>query len=329
MGGSAMTASSTTPSVPAIRVRGLRKSYGKNLVLDGIDIEVAPGTVFALLGPNGAGKTTAVNVLTTLLTPDDGEMQVGGHDLKTDPAGVRSAIGVTGQFSAVDDLLTGRENLQLMADLNHLPRAAGRGRIEDLLERFELTDAADKIVRTYSGGMKRRLDLAMTLMGDPRIVFLDEPTTGVDPRGRRTMWQIVRDLVGSGVTIFLTTQYLEEADELANRIALIDHGRIVAEGTPAQLKRLVPGGHLRLEFTDAGALERAAARLDAARRDTDSLILHVPTDGGIASLQAVLAQLDGSAAEVAEVSLHTPDLDDVFLSLTGQGVDDTRKAATP
>jgi ABC-2 type transport system ATP-binding protein len=296
------------------------------LVLDGIDLEIAPGTVFALLGPNGAGKTTAVNILTTLLTPDAGEVEVGGHDLRTDPEGVRSAIGVTGQFSAVDDLLTGQENLRLMADLNHLGRDEGRRRIADLLERFELTDAAPKYVATYSGGMKRRLDLAMTLMGNPRIVFLDEPTSGVDPRGRRTMWEIVRDLVADGITIFLTTQYLEEADELANHIALLDHGRVVAEGTPAQLKRLVPGGALRIEFTTADALESAAARLVSARRDPDGLVLHVPTDGDVASLRTVLDQLDGASSDVADIGLHTPDLDDVFLSLTGQA--DPRKVAT-
>src|SRR6188508_3092391 len=311
---------------PAIRVSGLRKSYGDLLVVDGIDLEIAPGTVFALLGPNGAGKTTTVNILTTLLTPDAGEVAVGGHDLRTDPAGIRSAIGVTGQFSAVDDLLTGFENLRLMADLNHLGREEGRRRIADLLERFELTDAASKYVATYSGGMKRRLDLAMTLMGDPRIVFLDEPTSGVDPRGRRTMWQIVGDLVADGITIFLTTQYLEEADELANRIALLDHGRIVAEGTPAQLKRLVPGGAVRLEFSDAEALERVAGRFAAARRDPDGLVLHIPTDGGVTALRSVLDQLDGAAADVVDISLQTPDLDDVFLSLTGRG--DARKAAT-
>ena len=231
---------------------------------------------------------------------------------------------MTGQFSAVDDLLTGEENLRLMADLHHLPKADSRRRIADLLEQFELTDAAAKHVATYSGGMKRRLDLAMTLMGSPRIVFLDEPTSGVDPRGRRTMWRIVRDLVANGITIFLTTQYLEEADQLAGQVALIDHGRIVAEGTPAQLKRLVPGGHVRLEFADTDALERAAGRLASARRDPDGLALHVPTDGDVASLRAVLDRLNGAAIEVAEVSLHTPDLDDVFLSLTGQ--DDPRKA---
>jgi ABC-2 type transport system ATP-binding protein len=311
---------------PAIRVSGLRKSYGDLLVVDGIDLDIAPGTVFALLGPNGAGKTTTVNILTTLLTPDAGDVTVGGHDLRTDPAGIRSAIGVTGQFSAVDDLLTGFENLRLMADLNHLGREEGRRRIADLLERFELTHAAEKYVATYSGGMKRRLDLAMTLMGNPRIVFLDEPTSGVDPRGRRTMWTIVRDLVADGITIFLTTQYLEEADELASHIAMLDHGRIVAEGTPAQLKRLVPGGSVRIEFTTADALENAAARLESARRDPDGLVLHVPTDGGVASLRAVLDQLNGASADVADIGLHTPDLDDVFLSLTGQA--DPRKVAT-
>ncbi len=316
-----------TASSPAIQVSGLRKSYGELLVLDGIDLEVPAGTVFALLGPNGAGKTTAVHILTTLLTPDAGEVAVGGHDLRTDPEGIRSQIGVTGQFSAVDDLLTGEENLRLMAALHHLGRKEGPRRIADLLDRFELTDAAAKHVATYSGGMKRRLDLAMTLMGSPRIVFLDEPTSGVDPRGRQTMWDIVRDLVADGITIFLTTQYLEEADELANRIALLDHGRIVAEGTPAQLKRLVPGGAVRLEFADSRSrLEQVAGRFAAARRDPDGLVLHVPTDGGVAALRSVLDQLDGAAADVVDISLQTPDLDDVFLSLTGQG--DARKAAT-
>ncbi len=310
----------------AIRATGLRKSYGDTLVLDGIDFEVATGSVFAMLGPNGAGKTTIVHILTTMLTPDAGEVEVGGHDRRTDPEGVRSAIGVTGQFSAVDNLLTGEENLLLMSDLNHLPRADGRRRIADLLDRFDLVEAAGRMVATYSGGMKRRLDLAMTLVGDPRIVFLDEPTTGLDPRGRRTMWDIVRGLVADGVTIFLTTQYLEEADELAGRIALLDGGHIVAEGTPAQLKRLVPGGHIRLEFGDLVQLERAAEGLGDVRRDPDSLALHVPTDGEVASLRAVLDRLAATSIEVAGVSLHTPDLDDVFLSLTGNN--SPRKAAT-
>ena len=310
----------------AIRATGLRKSYGDTLVLDGIDLEVATGSVYALLGPNGAGKTTAVHMLTTMLTPDAGEIEVGGHDLRTDPEGIRSAIGVTGQFSAVDNLLTGQENLQLMADLNHLPREEGRRRIADLLDRFDLVEAAGRMVATYSGGMKRRLDLAMTLVGDPRIVFLDEPTTGLDPRGRRTMWDIVRALVADGITIFLTTQYLEEADELAGRIALLDGGHIVAEGTPAELKRLVPGGHIRLVFGDPEQLERAAEHLATARRDPDALALDVPTDGEVASLRAVLDRLSVTSVEIAGLSLHTPDLDDVFLSLTGNH--SPRKVAT-
>jgi ABC-2 type transport system ATP-binding protein len=311
----------------AIRAAGLRKSYGETLVLDGIDLEVATGSVFALLGPNGAGKTTTVHMLTTMLTPDAGEVEVGGHDLRTDPEGVRSEIGVTGQFSAVDNLLTGQENLQLMADLNHLPREEGRSRIADLLDRFDLVDLAGRMVATYSGGEKRRLDLAMTLVGDPRIVFLDEPTTGLDPRGRRTMWDIVRGLVAEGITIFLTTQYLEEADELAGRIALLDGGRIVAQGTPSELKRLVPGGHIRLEFGDPAQLERAAERLGDARRDPDALALDVPTDGDVASLRSVLERLAATSVEVANVSLHSPDLDDVFLSLTGKNAQ--RKVVTP
>jgi ABC-2 type transport system ATP-binding protein len=302
----------------AIRAAGLRKSYGDNVVLDGIDLEVATGSVFALLGPNGAGKTTTVHMLTTMLTPDAGEVAVGGHDLRTDPEGVRSEIGVTGQFSAVDNLLTGQENLQLMADLHHLPRDEGRRRIADLLDRFDLVDLAGRMVATYSGGEKRRLDLAMTLVGDPRIVFLDEPTTGLDPRGRRTMWDIVRGLVADGITIFLTTQYLEEADELAGQIALLDEGHIVAQGTPSELKRLVPGGHIRLEFGEPAHLEQAAERLGDARRDPDALALDVPTDGEVASLRAVLDRLAAASVEVAGVSIHTPDLDDVFLSLTGK-----------
>jgi ABC-2 type transport system ATP-binding protein len=310
----------------AIRAIGLRKSYGDNVVLDGIDLDVATGSVFALLGPNGAGKTTTVHMLTTMLTPDEGEVEVGGHDLRTDPEGVRSEIGVTGQFSAVDNLLTGQENLQLMADLHHLPRDEGRRRIADLLDRFDLVDLAGRMVATYSGGEKRRLDLAMTLVGNPRIVFLDEPTTGLDPRGRRTMWDIVRGLVADGITIFLTTQYLEEADELAGRIALLDDGHIVAQGTPAELKRLVPGGHIRLEFGDAAHLERAAERLGDARRDPDALALDVPTDGEVDSLRAVLDRLAATSVEVAGVSIHTPDLDDVFLSLTGKN--SSRKVVT-
>ncbi|MCW2918061.1 MAG: transporter [Actinomycetia bacterium] len=305
------------PSQPAIAATGLRKSYGDKIVLDGVDLEVAEGTVFSLLGPNGAGKTTMVQILSTLIRADGGEMRVAGHDLARDPDAVRAAIGVTGQYSAVDKLLTGEENLILMADLHHLGRAQGRRRAAELLEQFDLVEAAKKTAAAYSGGMRRRLDLAMTLVGDPRIIFLDEPTTGLDPRSRRTMWQIIRDLVASGVTIFLTTQYLEEADELADRIALLDHGRLVAEGTADELKRLIPGGHIRLQFADASELESALLTLSEASLD-DELTLRVPSDGSVRSLRALLARLDDESIEVDELSVRTPDLDDVFLALTGR-----------
>jgi ABC-2 type transport system ATP-binding protein len=301
----------------AITVAGLRKSFGDHVVLDGVDLEVAEGTVFALLGPNGAGKTTMVNILTTLIRAGGGRAHVGGHDVATEPDAVRALIGVTGQFSAVDNLLTGAENLRLMADLWHLDRATGRRRATDLLTRFDLLDAEAKPVATYSGGMKRRLDLAMTLVGEPSVIFLDEPTAGLDPRSRRTMWQIIRDLVADGVTIFLTTQYLDEADQLAGRVAVLDAGRIVAEGTPAELKRLVPGGHIRLEFADHARLAHAASLLTDAGRDEESLALRVPGEVDLHSLRALLDRMDRAGVEVDGLSVHTPDLDDVFLALTG------------
>ena len=304
---------------PAIRARGLRRSYGTHLVLDGIDLDVAEGTVFALLGPNGAGKTTAINILSTLIAADGGEIQVAGHDVRREPDAVRAAIGVTGQFSAVDGLLTGEENLVLMADLRHLGKREGRRRAAELLERFDLVEAAKKPLAAFSGGMRRRLDLAMTLVGNPRIIFLDEPTAGLDPRSRRVMWQIVRDLVAGGVTIFLTTQYLEEADRLANRIAVLDGGGIVAEGAPDELKRLVPGGHIRLEFADPAELERAALTFAGATRDDEALTLQVPSDGGVGSLRSLLDRLDEASIDVGGLAVQTPDLDDVFLSLTSHG----------
>jgi ABC-2 type transport system ATP-binding protein len=302
---------------PAITAAGIHKSYGDKVVLDGVDLSVPEGTVFGLLGPNGAGKTTMVQILSTLIQADGGEAFVGGHDLARDPNGVRSVIGVTGQFSAVDKLLTGEENLMLMTKLRHLSRNEGERRVADLLERFELVDAAGKTPVTYSGGMRRRLDLAMTLVGEPRILFLDEPTTGLDPRSRHVMWDIVRGLVADGVTIFLTTQYLDEADELADRIALLDRSRIVAEGTPAELKRRNPGGHVLLQFADRAALDAAASRLAPATRDDEALTLQVPSDGGVCSLRALLNDLDESI-EVEALSICTPDLDDVFFALTGQ-----------
>ena len=308
----------TRSSQSAITAIGLRKSFGDKVVLDGIDLQVAEGTVFSLLGPNGAGKTTTVQILSTLIAADGGEVRVAGHDLARDPDAVRAVIGVTGQFSAVDNLLTGEENLLLMADLRHLGKREGRRRVAELLAQFDLVDAAKQSLATYSGGMRRRLDLAMTLAGNPRLIFLDEPTTGLDPRSRRTMGDIIRVLVAEGVTIFLTTQYLEEADQLADRIAVLDQGGLVAEGSPGELKRLVPGGHIRLQFADADRLASAASVLGEASRDDNALTLQVPSDGGVRSLRAVLDRLDDASIEVGSLSIHTPDLDDVFLALTGQ-----------
>jgi ABC-2 type transport system ATP-binding protein len=301
----------------AIAVSGLRKAFGDKTVLDGIDLDVPAGTVFSLLGPNGAGKTTTVNVLTTLMKADAGTVRIAGHDVATETKAVRAVVGVTGQFAAVDELLTGQENLQLMADLKRLGASEGKRMVAELLERFDLAESAQKLASTYSGGMRRKLDLAMTLVGNPQIIFLDEPTTGLDPRSRRTMWGIIRELVAGGVTIFLTTQYLEEADELADRIAVLDQGRLVAQGTPEELKRQVPGSHVRLRFTSVGELDAAARVLAGATRDDEDLTLRVPSDGGVKSLRALLAQLDEYSIEPEEFSVHTPDLDDVFLALTG------------
>jgi ABC-2 type transport system ATP-binding protein len=308
-------------SHPAIVAEGLSKAFDGKVVLDGVDLTVASGTVFALLGPNGAGKTTMVNIFATLLGPDAGQVRIAGHDLARDPEGVRSAIGVTGQFSAVDDLLTGEENLRLIADLRHLGREDGRRRVSELLEHFELSDAARRPVSTYSGGMKRRLDLAMTLLGDPQLIFLDEPTTGLDPRSRRGMWDVIGELVSAGVTIFLTTQYLDEADRLADRVAVLDHGRIVAEGSPDELKRRVPGGHISLHFPDAQSTQSAADVLGAATRSAESATLQIPGDGSPAALRALLSRLGAVGIEPDRLSIHDADLDDVFLALTGHPTD--------
>jgi ABC-2 type transport system ATP-binding protein len=305
-----------------IEVEGLRKSFRGKLVLDGVDLVVPAGSVTALLGPNGAGKTTTVHILSTLLRPDSGTATVAGCDVVRDPDGVRAAIGLTGQFSAVDKLLTGEENLLLMARLRHLGPTRSRTRVAELLERFDLTDAARKPLATYSGGMQRRLDLAMTLVSTPRVSFLDEPTTGLDPRSRRTMWEIVRGLVADGTTVLLTTQHLDEADELADRVAVLDGGRVVADGTPDELKRLVPGGHLRLRFSDVPSFEAASRLLgDLTRdgsRDEAELALSVPSAGGVGALRAVLDRLAHADLEVDDLSIHTPDLDDVFFALTGR-----------
>ncbi|WP_425839059.1 ATP-binding cassette domain-containing protein [Streptomyces fractus] len=319
-----MTTTTATSPPLAIEARGLRKAFGGKTVLDGIDLAVPAGSVFSLLGPNGAGKTTAVRILSTLITADAGELFVGGHDLSADPQAVRAAIGVTGQFSAVDGLITGEENMLLMADLHHLPRREGRRAAAELLDRFDLTEAAKRPAATYSGGMTRRLDIAMTLVGSPRILFLDEPTTGLDPRSRHTMWRMIRDLVADGVTVFLTTQYLDEADELADRIAVLSEGRIAATGSADELKRLVPGGHVRLRFTDPAGYRAAVAALRDVTTDDEALTVRVPSDGTQAELRAVLDWLDAAGVEADELSVHTPDLDDVFFALTG-GVEQTSR----
>ncbi|MER6672265.1 ATP-binding cassette domain-containing protein [Streptomyces sp. NPDC000983] len=301
----------------SISAQGLRKSYGDKLVLDGVDLTVPEASVFALLGPNGAGKTTTVQILSTLIRADGGQARVAGFDVRRQAEEVRRAIGVTGQFAAVDGLLTAEENLLLMADLEHLDRREGRRRSAELLERFDLTEAAGKPAATFSGGMRRKLDLAMTLVGEPRVIFLDEPTTGLDPRSRRTLWEIIRGLVDDrGITILLTTQYLEEADRLADRIAVLDGGRIVAEGTADTLKRRVPGSHIRLGFTDPAGLDAAARAFGVGTRDDEELALHVPSDGDISGLRAVLDLLDASGITAESLTVHTPDLDDVFLALT-------------
>ena len=300
----------------AVSVTGLRKVYGEKVVLEEVDLTIGQGEVFALLGPNGAGKTTIVRILSTLIQADAGTATVMGHDLRDEAAAIRGVIGVTGQFSAVDNLLTGEENLLLMGRLLHLPAAERRARASQLLERFDLVEAARQTPATYSGGMTRRLDIAMTLMGRPRLIFLDEPTTGLDPRSRQIMWQLIRGLVAEGVTILLTTQYLEEADQLAGRIAMLDRGRIVAEGTPEELKRRMPGAHIRLRFADVASLAEAAHELPEGTRDDDQLVLRIPKEGGVRSLRSVLARL-GDDVEVEDLSIYKPNLDDVFFAVTG------------
>ncbi|MFD4442326.1 ATP-binding cassette domain-containing protein [Nocardia sp. NPDC058519] len=310
-------------SVPALTVSRLRKTYGTHVVLDNLDLDIPAGTVFSLLGPNGAGKTTLVRILATLIRPDGGQVRVFGHDPVHAGDTVRRLIGVTGQYAAVDLVLTGTENLRLTGRLLHLGAAETRRRTAELLDRFELADAAERPVNGYSGGMRRRLDLAMSLMGRPRIVFLDEPTTGLDPRSRRDLWTGIRELASNGTTIFLTTQYLEEADQLADRIAVLDNGRVVADGTPPELKRLVPGGHIRLSFADHHQLASAAKAVDTASAagtqvDPEQLTLQVPSDGSASEMKQLLDRFADLGIAIEQLTVHTPDLDDVFFALTGQ-----------
>jgi ABC-2 type transport system ATP-binding protein len=304
----------------SVEARGLEKSYGDVPVLAGVDLTVAAGSVFALLGPNGAGKTTTVRILATLVRPDAGEARVAGYDVVRDRRRVRRSISLTGQYAAVDEMQTGAENLRMVARLAGLGRARARRRADELLGEFDLADAAGRRVATYSGGMRRRLDLAASLVARPAVIFLDEPTTGLDPRSRQAVWQVVSGLAGSGVTVFLTTQYLEEADRLADRIAVLDGGRVVAEGTAAELKRRVAGHRLDLVLADAAALTEVATALGerAVHRDDDRLILGVPTDGSAAHVRALLDEVDPGRRAVHRFALHTATLDDVFLSLTAR-----------
>jgi ABC-2 type transport system ATP-binding protein len=305
-----------------ISVTGLRKAFKKQVVLDGIDLSVPAGSIYALLGPNGAGKTTTIQILSTLMRPDAGEVRIKGHDLKREPDAIRALIGVTGQFSAVDPILTGEENLLLMANLRHLEHNEGRRRAADLLQRFDLTEAGKKQASSYSGGMRRKLDLAMGLIGNPQLIFLDEPTTGLDPRSRHMLWESIRSLAQGGITILLTTQYLDEADRLADRVGVLDKGKLVVEGTPAELKRRIPGGHVQLEFADPTTRQKAAQlfgiALNGANEQADSLTLKVALPHTVTSLYGVLERLDSAAITISGLAVETPTLDDVFLSVTAQ-----------
>jgi ABC-2 type transport system ATP-binding protein len=302
-----------------VTATGIRKSFGRTTVLDGVDLIIERGSVHALLGPNGAGKTTMLRILSTLLRPDGGIATVAGHDVVREAGRVRESIGVTGQYASVDELLTGEENLLLMARLGRLNRTDARRRIDELLTRFDLTEASRRMVKTYSGGMRRRLDLAVSLITRPPIIFLDEPTTGLDPRSRQTMWNVITQLVSGGVTILLTTQYLEEADRLANRITFIDHGRVVAEGTATQLKAQAGAEQVELHFTTVTDLRQAGLELGAQAHhvDEERRSLLVTTDGRADQVRSLLDRMALAAVPVERISLRRPSLDDVYLSLTG------------
>jgi ABC-2 type transport system ATP-binding protein len=313
---------------PAILAEGLQKSYGKTRALDGLDLSVEEGTVLGMLGPNGAGKTTAVRILTTLLAPDAGRAEVAGLDVVRQAGELRSRIGLTGQYAAVDEYLTGRENLEMVGRLYHLPKRQARRRADELLERFDLVDAATRLARTYSGGMRRRLDLAASLVLSPPVLFLDEPTTGLDPRSRIAMWDIIGELVSGGTTLLLTTQYLDEADRLADRIAVVDAGRVIAEGTSGELKARVGGESLEVTVARGGGLKEAAGVLEryahsdgGVRVDAERRYVGATVAGGPGLLAAVVRDFDAAGVEVDELGLHRPTLDDVFLTLTGHAAE--------
>ncbi len=319
----------------AILVEGLQKRFGSNTALAGVDLTVPEGSVLGLLGPNGAGKTTVVRILTTLLQPDGGRAEVAGIDVAREPARVRAVIGLTGQYAAVDEYLTGYENLEMVGRLYRLGKRESRTRAQELLERFDLTDAASRPAKTYSGGMRRRLDIAASLIARPRVLFLDEPTTGLDPRSRLGMWEFIADLAGGGTTILLTTQYLEEADRLADRMVVIDRGRVIARGTADELKAQVGGQRLELTVSSAAELADAARLLGPlsagdTRADEQTRRLSVPVRGGTDALAEALRLLAGTGVQVLDVGLRRPDLDDVFLSLTGHAAEDgTDPEGTP
>lgn len=306
-----------TPDRFAITTTGLTKSFACQPVLNGVNLNVRQGSIVALLGGNGAGKTTTINILTTLLRPDSGTAVVNGFDVMKDPDRVRASIGVTGQFAAIDMLLTGLENLRIMAKLAHLAAPEAKARISHLLTQFDLEDAATKPVATYSGGMRRRLDLAMSLILDPSIVFLDEPTTGIDPRGRAVMWEIVKGLARDGKTIFLTTQYLEEADQLADEIAVLNEGRIIAHGDPMTLKGQIGTGHLQLQFGSLADLTHAAHLFAGSNADEAALALRIPDMTAPDRIHDTLWRCQSAGVEIRNLSIVKPDLDDVFFALTG------------
>jgi len=318
----------------AIKATGLAKAYGDVVALNGIDIEVEQGTVLWLLGPNGSGKTTTVRIPATLLQADSGTASVGGFDVATQPDEVRSVIGLTGQYAAVDEYLTGRENLELFGRLFHLSKFDAAKRAAELLDRFDLSDAADRGIKGYSGGMRRRLDLAASLIGRPNVLFLDEPTTGLDPRSRQGMWEVIEDLISEGTTVLLTTQYLEEADQLANRIVVLDHGNVIAKGTSNELKSQVGGDRIEIVVESVGDVSNAAALIQefgsapAITEDLTKTIL-LPVAGGSTAIVNIVRKLDENKISVADIALRRPTLDDVFLSLTGHATENTEEVSKP